>query len=127
MISEGMLAIIIWMLIYAVVVAASIIFIGRPIEGNVHVGSLLRLLLDWRFLLGGFLALGARFIFVIINNLASKHPALSGAHLTVAALATQISILAIIAANAIFLHERLQPIQLLGAVIIIAGVFLVLK
>lgn len=122
-----MLFIILWMLIYAVVVAASIIFIGRPIEGNVHLGALLRLLLDWRFLLGGFLALGARFIFVIINNLASKQPALSDAHLTVAALATQLSILTIIAANAIFLHEHLRPIQMLGALIIVAGVFLVFK
>jgi drug/metabolite transporter (DMT)-like permease len=122
-----MLAIVSWMVIYAVVVAASILFIGRPIQGDVHVGSLLKLLLDWRFLLGGVLALGARFVFVIINNLASKHPALSGAHLTVAALATQLSILAIILANYIFLHEQLRPIQMLGAFVIICGVFLVFK
>ncbi len=122
-----MLTIVLWMCIYAVVVAASIIFIGKPIEGNVHLGSLLRLLLDWRFLLGGFLALGARFIFVIINNLASKNAALADAHLTIAALATQGSIIAIILANAIFLGERLQPVQLLGAGIIICGVFLIFR
>lgn len=126
LLGEGILAIVIWMLIYAVVVAASIIFIGRPLE-TLNVSSLLKLLLDWRFLLGGVLALGARFIFVVINNLASKQPALSDAHLTVAALATQLSILAIIGANAIFLHEQLRPIQMLGAFIILVGVFLVFR
>lgn len=116
-----------WMFVYAIVVAASIIFIGRPIQGSLHLGSLLRLLLDWRFLFGGFLALGARFIFVILNNLASKHPTLSGAHLTIAALATQGSIIAIIIANSIFLGEHLRAIQLVGAGVIIGGVFLVFK
>lgn len=122
-----MLTIVIWMIVYAIVVAVSIIFIGKPIEGNLHLGSLLRLLLDWRFLFGGILALGARFIFVIINNLASKHPNLSHAHLTVAALATTGSIIAIILANAIFLGEHLRPIQLAGAALIVGGVMLAMR
>lgn len=122
-----MLAIIFWMAVYAIVVAASIIFIGKPIEGALGIKSLLKLLLDWRFLLGGALALGARFIFVIINNLASKQPNLSGAHLTVAALATMGSIVAIIVANSIFLGEQLRPIQLVGAALIIGGVMLALR
>lgn len=122
-----MLAIILWMAVYAVVVAASIIFIGKPIEGALGIKSLLKLLLDWRFLLGGILAVGARFIFVIINNLASKQPNLSGAHLTVAALATMGSIVAIIVANSIFLGEQLRPIQLVGAALIIGGVMLALR
>jgi len=115
------------MLAYAIVVAASIIFIGKPIEGQLQLKSLLSLLIDWRFLLGGVLALGARFVFVIINNLASKEAALANAHLTIAALATQISILAIILANAIFLGEQLRPIQIVGAVVIVVGVMLVFK
>lgn len=122
-----MLLILAWMVVYAVVVAASIIFIGRPIHGNVQFSSLVRLLLDWRFLFGGALALIARFIFVIINNLASKHSSLSGAHLTVAALATQGSIIAIILANYLFLGEHLKAVQLLGAAIIIGGMFLVFR
>lgn len=122
-----MLTIVLWMLVYSVVVAASIIFIGKPIDGTLHAKSLFMLLFDWRFLLGGVLALGARFIFVIINNLATQQPSLSGAHLTIAALATQTSILAIILANVIFLGERLQPIQIVGAVVILIGIFLVFK
>lgn len=122
-----MLEIVLWMIIYSVVVAASIIFIGKPIDGSLNIGSLARLLLDWRFLFGGILALGARFIFVIINNLTSKQESLSKAHLTIAALATMGSIIAIILANAIFLGEHLRPIQLLGAAVIIIGVFLVFK
>lgn len=122
-----MLLILGWMVVYAIVVAASIIFIGRPIQGEVQIGSLAGLLLDWRFLLGGLLALGARFIFVIINNLASKDANLSHAHLTVAALATQGSILAIILANAVFLHEHLRAIQFLGVFLIMSGIFFVFK
>lgn len=122
-----MLTIIYWMVIYAVVVAASIIFIGKPIAGALNIKSLLKLLFDWRFLLGGILALGARFIFVIINNLASKHPSLQGAHLTVAALATMGSIVAIILANSIFLGEQLRPLQLVGAAFILGGVMLALR
>ena len=112
-----------WVVIYAIVVAASIIFIGKPINGALELSSLLKLILDWRFLLGCFLALGARFVFVIINNLASKNPTLSKAHLTLAALATMGSVITIIIANALFLGERLTPIQLVGAGIIAIGIF----
>jgi uncharacterized membrane protein len=106
----------IWTFIYGVVVAASIIFIGSPskVLGNLSPKTLLSLLLDWRFLLGGILALGARFIFVIINNLASKHANLSHAHLS-------------ITANHIFLNEKLAPIQIVGACVIMLGVFLVFR
>lgn len=122
-----MTLIVFWMVVYAVVVAASIIFIGKPIGGAVNIQSLAKLLLDWRFLLGGILALMARFIFVIINNLASKQPSLAHAHLTLAALATMGSIIAIILANHLFLGEQLKPLQILGAGVIIFGIFLVFK
>jgi drug/metabolite transporter (DMT)-like permease len=116
-----------WAIIYAIVVAASIIFIGKPINGSLDITSLLKLLLDWRFLFGGVLALSARFVFVIINNLASKHPSLSKAHLTVAALATMGSVIAIILANSIFLGERLSTHQLIGSAIIVLGIFVTFR
>lgn len=124
-----MVTLIFWVVVYAIVVAASIIFIGKPslVEGSLQLKTFTKLLIDWRFLLGGVLALGARFIFVIINNLAAKIPSLSSAHLTIAALATMGSIVAIIIANSIFLDEHLRPIQLFGTLLIIVGVFLALK
>lgn len=122
-----MFLIVVWMVIYAIVVAASILFIGKPIEGGLSLGSLLKLLLDWRFILGCFLALGARFIFVIINNLASKQPSLAHAHLTIAALATMGSIIAIILANYIFLGEQLKSVQLIGVALILSGIFFIFK
>lgn len=121
-----MLVVFLWMAIYAVVVAASIIFIGRPLE-HLNLKSLFSLLFDWRFLLGAVLALGARFIFVIINNLVSKIPSLNKAHLTVAALATMGSVVAIILANAIFLNQHLRGIQMVGAAVIMLGIFLVFR
>lgn len=122
-----MLAIIGWMVAYAIVVAASVIFIGKPIHGSLNIKSLILLLLDWRFLLGGILALGARFIFVIINNLASKQPSLSEAHLTIAALATMGSVIAIIIANNLFLGEQLRPVQFAGVAMILTGLFFVFR
>jgi drug/metabolite transporter (DMT)-like permease len=118
-----------WTFIYGVVVAASIIFIGSPskVLGSLSLKTLLLLLLDWRFLLGGFLALGARFIFIIINNLASKHANLSHAHLSITAIATTVSIVFVIIANHIFLNEKLAPIQIVGVCVIMLGVFLVFR
>lgn len=119
--------IVFWMFVYAIVVAASIIFIGKPIEGALGVKSLLKLLLDWRFIVGCVLALGARFIFVIINNLAAKHPNLQHAHLTIAALATMGSVIAIILANYFFLGEQLRAIQFVGVALILGGLFFVFR
>jgi drug/metabolite transporter (DMT)-like permease len=116
-----------WVVLYAVIVAASIIFIGKPIHGALDIKSLAKLVIDWRFILGCFLALGARFIFVIINNLASKHPSLSKAHLTIAALATMGSVITIIIANALFLGERLSNTQIAGAAIIALGIFVAFR
>ena len=124
-----MLLIGLWVIIYSIVVAASILFLGSQstLLGQLTVKSLLGLLLDWRFLLGGILALGARFVFVIINNLASKHDSLANAHLSVAALATTASIVAILVANYFFMGEQLRSIQLVGATVMLCGVFLVFR
>jgi drug/metabolite transporter (DMT)-like permease len=124
-----MTPIIFWTLAYSIVVAASIIFLGNPstLVGDLSLKSLLKLLLDWRFLLGGILALGARFIFVIINNLASKQPHLADAHLSITALATTVSIVVVLLANHLLLHDQLRPIQLVGAGIMIFGIFLVFR
>ena len=122
-----MLAIAAWSVVYSIVVAASIIFIGKPLDDGLSVKELAKLLLDWRFLFGGILALGARFIFVIINNLASKHPNLEDASLTIAALATMGSVITIIFANYIFLDEQLRMVQMFGVVLILTGIFFVFK
>jgi drug/metabolite transporter (DMT)-like permease len=124
-----MLSIALWVVIYSVVVAASILFLGSPstLLGDLNLKSLLSLLLDWRFLLGGVLALGARFIFVVINNLASKQSSLSEAHLSVTALATTVSIAAVLIANHLFMNEHLNAWQLSGAAVMILGVFLIFR
>lgn len=124
-----MFAIIGWVILYSVVVATSILFLGNPstILGQLNIKNLLGLLLDWRFLLGGVLALGARFIFVIINNLASKEPALAEAHLTITAVATTASVVFVIIINHFLLGDRLEVIQLIGIAIVLFGLFLVFR
>lgn len=124
-----MLYIGIWLVIYSVVVAISILLLGNPstILGNLTLKSLLSLLLDWRFLLGGVLALVARFIFVIINNLASKDPALASAHLTITAVATTASIIFVIIINHFLIGDQLSVIQLIGIGVVLFGLFLVFR
>ena len=118
-----------WVLVYDVVVAASIIFLGNPntLVGHLNIKSLLSLLIDWRFMLGALLAVGARFIFVIINNLASKHHSLANAHLTITAIASITSVVVIVLANHFLLGDQLKPVQILGIGIVIIGITLVFR
>ncbi len=124
-----MLLIAVWVIIYSIVVAVSIMLLGNPatILGNLTLKSLLSLLFDWRFLLGGVLALIARFIFVIINNLASKHEELASAHLTITAVATTASVVFVIAFNHFLLGDQLKLVQLIGIGIVLFGLFLVFR
>jgi drug/metabolite transporter (DMT)-like permease len=124
-----MAAIVLWTLVYDVVVAASILLLGNPstILGNLTLRSLLSLLLDWRFLLGAILAVGARFMFVIINNLASKHEAFAGAHLSVTALATMSSVIVVLLANHFLLGDKFSTIQLVGVAIVLVGFYLIFQ
>jgi len=119
----------VWVLIYSIVVAASILLLGSPatLLGHMSFSTLLSLLLDWRFLLGGVLALVARFVFVIINNLASKDPNLSHAHLSITAVATTVSIVVVLVANHFLLGEQLRAMQLVGACIMLVGLFIALR
>lgn len=121
-----MIYIIGWLIVYSITVAASIMLLGKPsaVLGNLNLGTLVGLLLDWRFLLGGVLALMARFMFVIINNLASKTPSLANAHLSLTAVATTASIICVVLANQLFLHERLTSIQLGGTAVVLLGLAL---
>lgn len=124
-----MLLIWIWTIVYSVVVAFSIILLGNPgtLLGTLNLRNLLMLLLDWQFLLGGILALVARFIFVIINNLASKEPSLAHAHLTITAVATTASVVFVIIINHFLLGDSLKPLQMLGIAIVLFGLFLVFR
>src|SRR3989344_2106248 len=118
-----------FLIVYSFVVAASIYFLGKPslILGDLSWKTFLFLLIDWRFLLGGFLALGARFMFVVINNVAAKIPSLAASHLTVSTLATTGSLLVVVLVNHFFLGERLSLPQMIGGVITVVGISLVLR
>lgn len=117
------------LIVYSFVVAASIYFLGKPslILGDLSWRTFFLLLIDWQFLLGGCLALGARFMFVVINNMAARIPSLSASHLTVSALATTGSLLVVVLVNHFFLGERLSPSQMIGGVITVVGISLVLR
>ncbi len=124
-----MFLIALWVIAYDIVVAASIMLLGKPstVLGQLTLQSLAMLLLDWRFLLGGVLAVVARFVFVIINNLASKQPSLASAHLSLTAIASVSSIVVVILANHFLLGDQLHGIQLVGTAIVILGLILIFR
>jgi drug/metabolite transporter (DMT)-like permease len=124
-----MFGIVVWTLIYDLAVAASILLLGNPatLLGHITPKTLLMLVFDWRFMLGAVLAVGARFIFVIINNLASKNDTLSHAHLSLTAIASMTSIIMVLVVNHFVLGDRFTLIQLLGIGIVLLGFFFIFK
>lgn len=124
-----MIELIFWIVVYGLAASASIILLGKPslVLGDLSFKTFLLLLMDWRFLVGGLLGMVCRVLFIVINNIASKTPQLSVAHLSITALATTASVLIMLMVNRTLLGEHLSSLQILGAVIITFGIFLTVR
>lgn len=115
--------------LYGVFSAASIVITGdrRLISGNLTGNDFLRLIFDWRFLLAMLLAIGSRFTFVFINNSLLKFPNLANNSTTITTFITASSYIFIIAANFLFLNERLTVQQAVGATLVMIGIIVIMK
>ena len=124
-----MLNVVLWSVIFSLVTAASIVLLGSRdfIDGPMTPFRMVHIIFDWRFIVGAILAFGARLLFVMTNNAIAKIPYLTDSSTTITALVNLSAILVIVFANYFFLHERLSTLQVLGAILVFTGVFLVTR
>jgi drug/metabolite transporter (DMT)-like permease len=124
------LQIIIFTFLFCIATATSIVLLGDRslISGKLFsVQKLIFIMLNWKFIAAIATAIAARVFFVLINNNLLKIPKMAGSSTTVTVFITTIAYLFVIAANWLFLGERLSPSQLLGCGIILIGICLVVK
>jgi drug/metabolite transporter (DMT)-like permease len=115
--------------LFSLSTVVSILLLGsRSIVGGDMTGArIVHILLSWQFILGAVFAFAARLFFLMINNVLFKIPHLSASSTTVTTLISNVALLFVIAANYLFLDERLSPVQGIGSALILLGVFLVAR
>jgi len=122
--------VILWTIIFSISSATSITLLGQRdlISGNLfEIRKVVSILLDWRFLLSMIFALFSRFSFMMTNNALLKVSRLANASTTITTFVTLISLIFIVITNYIFLKERFNISQVIGGLIVIVGVFILMK
>jgi len=125
-----MIITIFWTIIYCICNTFSIVLLGDRslISGNLfHPENLVRLILSWKFILAMALAVITRMSFIMLNNALLKIPRLASVSTSVCTFITLLSLIFILVANYWFLNEKLNLQQSIGAVIILAGVAIMVK
>ena len=122
-----MLEVILWTLLFSLSTAVSILLMGSRaiVAGNIDLPRMAAILVDWRFILGVGFAFISRVCFLLVNNSLLRIPGLDNGATTITAFVTSIALIFVVVANYMFLDERLTPLQVLGAFIILIGIILV--
>lgn len=113
--------------LFSIATVISILLLGSRtiIAGDMNFMRILQILISWQFLLGAVFAFAARMIFMVLNSVIYKIPELSASSTTVTTLITTVSLVFVIIANYFFLDEKITTIQIVGAVIMFIGIFLI--
>ena len=124
-----MVMVIFWATLFSVTTTVSILLLGHRdlIAGDIGFNRMLRILIDWRFILGAILAFGARLLFIMTNNAIYKIPELASSSTTLTTLINSGAIIMVVVANYFFLDERLSTVQLLGATLVLIGIYCLTK
>lgn len=125
-----MLLIIFWILIYCIANTFSIVLLGDRslISGNLlSIENIIRLIINWKFILAMVFAVLTRISFLMINNSLLKIPKLAGASTSITTFATLLSLVFILMANYYFLNEKLNLQQAIGAFVVLLGVTIMMK
>ena len=124
MIGRAMLEVILWTLLFSLSTAVSILLMGSRaiVAGNIDLPRMAAILVDWRFILGVGFAFISRVCFLLVNNSLLRIPELESGATTITAFITSIALMFVVAANYLFLGERLSPMQIAGAFIILVGI-----
>ena len=118
-----------WTILFSIVTVVSITLMGSRdlIGGQIDFIRILKIILDWKFLLGAFFAFLARLFFIMVNNALYNIPELSNSSTTITAFITSVAMIFVIIANYYFLNERISFSQGLGAFIVLIGIFFLVK
>jgi len=121
-----MAEVILWTVLFTVATVISIVFTGSRVivSGTIDLPRMAAILVDWHFLVGVGFAFISRICFLLVNNSLLRVPGLDAGATTITAFITSIALVFVVFANAIFLDERLTPIQILGAIVILVGIVL---
>lgn len=122
-----MLQVILYTVLFSAATVISILLLGSRtlIAGDMNVMRILQILISWQFIVGAFFAFAARLIFMMLNSVIYKIPELSASSTTLTTLITTVSLVFVIIANYFFLDEKITPIQIIGAIVIFIGIFLI--
>jgi len=122
--------IIFWTIIFCLCNTFSIVLLGDRslISGDLfHVENMIRLVLNWKFILAMALAVVTRISFIMLNNSLLKIPRLASVSTSICTFITLLSLIFILLANYFFLNEKLNLQQAIGAVIVLAGIAIMVK
>ena len=116
-------------LLFSITTAASVFLIGNRnlIGGPVDFYGIVKVILNWRFILGAMFAFCSRILFLMINSALYKIPGLSKASTTITAFITSVSLIFVILANYLFLGEKINITQAVGIFVILFGIFLITR
>ena len=117
-------------MVYSIATAISIVLLGQRdlISGNLlEIKRLLLLLANWKFIVSMVFALIARVAFIMTNNSLLKIPSLANSSTTITTFITLFCLILVVVANIIFLKEKINISQGVGATLIMIGVWVMLK
>jgi drug/metabolite transporter (DMT)-like permease len=123
-------ALVFWAIVFCISTAGSIVLLGdrQLISGNLfEYRNFIHLVTHYKFILAVLFALLARFSFILMNNTLLGIDRLSGNSTTITAFISSFAFLFITLANYLFLHERLNIQQMIGAGFIIVGIWFIVK
>lgn len=120
--------VILYTILFSLVTVVSILLTGSRsfINGsNLTPMGVLKMLIDWHFILGAGFAFAARLFFILINNSLLKIPELAGSSTTITTFITSIAMIFVVIANYYVLGEKINLTQGIGAFVILIGIFLI--
>lgn len=125
-----MTQVIFWTIVYSIATTVSITLLGHRdlISGNLlEIKRIILLVTNWKFIISMIFALIARISFTMTNNALLKISRLADASTTITTFITLVCLIFVVIANYVFLKEKLNPQNIIGAVIIMIGVCVILK
>jgi drug/metabolite transporter (DMT)-like permease len=122
-----MIQVIVLALLFNLATAFSIALTGdRSIVSGNMAAHFWQILFNWKFILAMVLAVLSRLLFMLINNQLLKIPSLADNSTTVTVFLTASSYVFIILVNFLILNEHLTLQQIIGSVVVIAGIFIIM-